>query len=277
MIRTIASIALAFSLLVARPAAGAFERPPVDAASAGVGGVLATSSDPVFGNPALASRVAAGVSASAARPFGLAELREGQVAAWMTLGSVHAHPIALAAGARTFGSSAWAERELRLGLAAEVGPGIAIGLAARGLSAGGPGLAAVRSVAVDLSLRVSASGAEIGAVAEAVAGEIPGDPTGERRRSSLGVRSPLARGDVFLELQRTEDRAPSLVLGVTQRLAPGLEARAGIREDTGEIAFGLGLTLLRSRVDLAVIPGDLGRTVRVSAGIFGDSRAASPP
>jgi hypothetical protein len=60
------------------PSLGAFERAPLDAASAALGGIAALSEDAVFGNPARC----AGAGASArvegrfdlSRPFGLAEL-----------------------------------------------------------------------------------------------------------------------------------------------------------------------------------------------------------
>lgn len=269
------------------PAHSAFDRPPLDPGGAALGGVLATAADPAFGNPAALAAGAPEVRFGWARPFGLRELSEAQVsAAWPGR-------VGLAAGARRFGTEAYAEKEARfvvgLGLgaggkpggkpggAAAVAPGgkgawAAGGAALRYLEASGAGFAPHRTVAVDIAFRVEPGpGWSLGAVAETVLGEVPGDPRGQGRRTSVGAVRRVGPLTFHAEAQRAEDRPLAAVGGVAWDLA-GFRLALGAREDPGSVAGGLSIPLPGLAVTLAgtwVSP--LGTTLRVGVCFEGGS------
>ena len=254
-------------------ARAAFERPPLDSESAGLGGDVATSGDPVFGNPArLAGRTTTPSLAARfdlSRPFGLAELSESQASL-----AREGRAVGLGLGARRFGAdgdAAYAEREARLALAL-AHDDAAIGVAVRGLSASGGGFDAVRSVAVDAAfLAQPLPGAEVGAVVEAVAGEVPGDPTGERRRAAVGVARTF--GSAFrlsLEVQRRGEDPLAGVVGLEWHVLSELDLRAGIRQEPVAPSCGFSLRLAGGRVDVAATPTEpLGTTVRLGVRLGG--------
>ncbi|MFN8177443.1 MAG: hypothetical protein U0167_19985 [bacterium] len=254
-------------------ARAAFERPSLDAESAALGGDVATAGDPVFGNPArLAGRAATpplGARFDLSRPFGLAELSESQFSL-----AREGRRIGLGLGARRFGAdgdAAYAEREARLALAL-AHDDAAIGLAVRGLEASGGGFAPVRSLAVDAAfLAQPLPFAEIGAVVEAVAGEVPGDPDGERRRAAVGLaRSFGSAFRLSLEVQRRGEDPLAGVVGLECHLLSVLDLRAGIRQEPVAPSCGFSLRLAAGRVDVAVTPTEpLGTTVRLGVRLGG--------
>jgi hypothetical protein len=258
------------AVLALRPDAvlAAFERAPLDAASAALGDVVALSADPVFGNPARCvigegARPAVAMAFDLSRPFGLAALSEGQASvarassAW-----------GVGAGARRFAADAparYGEREARLVLAIGRGP-TSLGVAARGLEVSGDGFAAVRSVAVDAAfLARPVSGLEVGALVESAAGEVPGDPKGARRRAAAGAARDFGRAfRAYLEVQRRGEDAPAGVVGLSWRPVDALALRAGVRGEPVATSCGFSLRLAGSEVNVAVSSADpLGSTVRL--------------
>jgi hypothetical protein len=254
------------SAIAPAPAPAAFERPPLSPESEAMGGVLAVSPDGVWGNPAgavgdsewSASRRGE-LRAATARPFGLVELSESQVSLSLPWGDA-----AFGAGARRFGSQLYVEKEVRLVVAGPVVPALMLGTAARGLSAGGA-FAPVRSFALDVAfLARPDSATAIGAVAEAVLGEVPGDARGERRRTAFGVARRLGRGAVLrVELQRHGEGPLAAALGFSWVPWSPLTLRAGAREDPRALAWGF--TVRRAGVSLSgsASHASLGRTLRV--------------
>jgi hypothetical protein len=254
-------------------ARAAFERPSLDTESAALGGDVATSTDPVFGNPARAAGRAPGRSLGArfdlSRPFGLSELSESQVSL-----AREGDGAGFGVGARRFGADGfgqYAEREARLALAL-AHDDASIGVAVRGLEASGDGFAAVRSLAVDAALLVRPlPGAEVGAVVEAVAGEVPGDAHGERRRAAIGIARCF--GSVFrltLEVQRRGEDPLAGVVGLECQLIGALDLRAGIRQEPVAPSCGFSLRLAAGRLDVAVTPTEpLGTTVRLGVRLGG--------
>lgn len=248
--------------LAPRTVPAAFERPPLDAEAEAMGGVLAVSPDEVFGNPAggvLVDPAPLRLRAAAARPFGLAGLRESQVS-----GSRTGTRFALGIGARSFGSPDYEERELRLTAAWAAAPSVRLGAAGRGLSAGGS-FAPVRSFAVDLAFRARAEPAtEIAALVEAVLGEVPGDPRGELRRTAFGIARGLGPTVVVrVELQRQGRDDLAAALGVSWAPVPFLILRAGAREDPRTVSWGFTARRGSLSVSGAASEADpLGRTLR---------------
>jgi hypothetical protein len=254
-----AGVAVAALVLAPVPAArGAFERPPLDAPSAALGGVVATSADPVFGNPAGAAlgpaagprRSAGGVRAlhaafELARPFGLPGLSEAQA------GLVAIAPWGWGVGARRFGSDAYAETEIRGVVAGGRAPA-AFGGAVRLLQVDGAGFAARRSAALDLAFRWNVEpGLVAGAVAEAVLGELPGGSGGDARRTAFGVARRLGPFRLVAEAQRREPSPLSAVLGAAWEPRPGLAVSAGAREDPASASAGLSLPVPGAVVSLS--------------------------
>ncbi len=263
--------AWAFALLVlAAPGRAAFERPPYDAESAALGGLVATSMDPVWGNPA-APAGGLHVGAIACHPFGLAELTEAQAGVRGALAGV-----ALGAGARRFGSDLYAEREARV-TAAFGRAGSRIGAAVRVLEASGAGFAAVRTAAADAGVRATVAGLEIGAVVDAVAGEVPGDPGGAGRRAAVGVRRTVASLTVALEVQRRGRDPLSGVIGVAWRPAPPLRLWSGARGDPAELSWGFAVGAGAAAGEVAVThTAPLAPTVRVGVTLGGATARLAP-
>ena len=247
----------------AGPARAAFERAPLDAASAGLGGVSVTSPDGAFGNTgrlAAAASPKRQVSFQASRPFGWAELTEVQ-AAYAQPGS----GVGWALGARRFGGVGYAETELRAAAVHRRGPA-SVGLAARGLEASGAGIAPVRSVALDASLLLHANGPfEAGASLEAIAGDIPGDVQAKRRRVAIGVSALVgAIARVHVEARRRGVEPVSAAAGLSLEPVPALVFRMGAANDPAEVTWGFSLARQPAAVDVAVQHHEsLGRTVRV--------------
>jgi hypothetical protein len=232
--------------------------------------VLAAGSDPVFGNPALAAAGRSGLRIWAARPFGLAELEESQAAVWHGRGIGPGVRAGVGIGVRRFGSPSWSEREARVVAAFSPVAGVAFAGAFRGLEAGGAGVSPHRSAAVDLAFRIRAGPAEIGGVAEALVGEVPGDPQGRHHRTSLGVARAIGPGRVLLEVERTESRPLAARLGASLSLPAGIRLGAGLAQDPAEITWGFGVRVGRAALDVAAAEGGaLGRTVRLGIGIPG--------
>ena len=258
-----AALGAALAAAPAMPAAAAFERAPLTAESEAMGGVLAVGADAVWGNPAGAALPESGspvcLRAGTARPFDLSGVAESQLGL-----SVRPGGAAGGLGVRRFGTELYAERELRIVAAAEAVPGVRLGAAARGLSAGGA-FDPIRSFALDLAfLARPDSATALGAVAEAVLGELPGDPRGDRRRTALGAARRLGRRAVLrVELQRQGGGPLAAALGFSWTPWRPLTLRAGAREDPRTLTWGFtvrrgGLSLSGSAAHAA-----LGRTVRV--------------
>lgn len=250
-------VALHLALLgLAARAPAAFERPPHDPESAALGGLVATSADAVWGNPAAAAaRVT--VRALAGHPFGLAELTEAQAGV-----SGGGRGLALGAGVRRFGSALYAEREARVTAAVGRG-GSWIGVALRGMEVSGAGFAAVRTVAADAAVRARVGGLELGAVVDAVAGEVPGDPRGEARRAAVGVRRTVASLTVALEVQRRGPDRLAGVVGAEWRPLPALRLWSGARGSPQELAWGFAVGAGAVAGEVAATHAPLGPTVRV--------------
>jgi hypothetical protein len=252
------------ALLAVGTARAAFERPPLSSPAAALGGVLAVSPDAVFGNPAAAGEDR-GVCAWAGggRPFGIAGLSDGQ-AAFVLTGAC-----AVGAGVRRFGSPAYRELEVRTVGAWRAAPGLAAGVALRGLEVSGHGLAPRRTVALDVALRARPEpGTEIGAVVEAVLGAVPGDAAHHRPRTALGLSRRVARGlRLHLEAQRREDRPVGAVIGAAWSPSAALVLRAGIRERPFTPAWGFTVRARGLALDGSVTHSDpLGQTLRVGVG-----------
>ena len=225
-------------VVLAGEARAAFERPPLSPSSAALGGIVALSVDPVFGNPA-GPPGASGLRMElwGARPFGLPGLVEAQAAIATSFRAGSA-----GIGVRRFGAETYGEDEIRAFLSVHPGSGISAGLAVRGLEVGGTGLAPHRSVALDAGFRVRPSPAsEIAAVVGTVAGEVPGDPGGEARRTAVGLARTFGTLTVVLEGQHESSRPLAGVLGVELRLHPSFVVRAGAREDPLELSWGFSL------------------------------------
>ncbi len=244
----------------------AFERAPLDVASAAMGGLSAMSPDPVFGSLGRLAMSTDGRTAGwsfgleASRPFGWSELTEAQTSL-----ARRGARIGWGAGARRFGTADYAERELRVAFAVRRSPA-AIGLAVRGLAASGTAFDAVRSVALDTALLVrTASDLEVGAVLESVAGDVPGDVAREHRRTALGISGPVGSVlRVFVEGQRRGADPLAGVVGIELRPAASLALRAGARTDPAEIAWGASCARGGWAVDVGVQHHDpLGSTIRV--------------
>lgn len=264
--------------LSAGSARAAFERVPTPPAAAALGGISATSADPVFGNPAgapligppLVGALAAGVWR--ARPFGLRELGEAQAALWAARSRWRA-----GLGVRRFGSAAYAESELRLTVAARPVPALAAGLALRGLAIGGPALPAQRSVAVDAAFRLRVEpGLEIGAVVQGILGGVPGDPERRLARTVVGAARTLGAGlTLHAEATRREDRPLGVLGGVSWRPVSALVLRVGFREEPVTLAWGFGLRFGRLVVSVSASEIEpLGRTVRTGVTL---GRPPPPP
>ena len=252
--------AFLFVGLHALAAHAAFERAPWDVASSALGGLVAVSDDGVWGNPAgLASREARVVGeVLACHPFGLAELTEAQVALGVP-GERHG----IGVGARRFGSEIYAEREARVVVAFGSG-GSAVGAALRGLEASGAGFAAIRTGAADAGILADVAGLRLGAVVEAVAGEVPGDPEVSHRRAAVGVSRRAASLRVALELQRSGQDPLAAVVGIMWEPLPALRLHAGARGDPATLTWGFSVGGAGVRADVAVLhPQVVGSTVRV--------------
>jgi hypothetical protein len=255
-----------------RESKAAFERTPLDAASAAMGGISATSPDPVFGSPGRLATPGApewSVAVDASRPFGWTELTEAQTS-FARLGPA----FGWACGARRFGTAHYAESEARVAAAWGRAPA-SIGLAARGLEVSGTGFAALRSIALDAGLLVRAAGdLELGAVLEGIAGDVPGDVAGEHRRAALGISGPIGSAmRVFLEGQRRGPDPLAGVVGVSLRPTSSLMLRAGARMDPEEIAWGASFARPSWTVEIAVQHHDpLGDTIRVGLRVRSESR-----
>ena len=103
-------LALVVPILLPQPAPAAFERLPTGPAAAALGGLVAVSPDPVFGNPAaVAPRLH--LEIWGARPFGLSALNEAQASLHGPCGRA-----GLGVGVRRFGSHVYGEHEARLQL-----------------------------------------------------------------------------------------------------------------------------------------------------------------
>jgi hypothetical protein len=145
------------------------------------------------------------------------------------------------------------------------GEGRAAGaVALRYLEVSGAGFAAYRAAAVDVAFRVEPGpGWALGAVAEAVLGDVPGDPRGRGRRTSVGAVRSVGPLSFHAEAQRTEDRPLAAVGGVAWDVS-GFRLAVGGREDPASLAGGLSLPLPGVVVTVAgswVPP--LGTTVRL--------------
>jgi hypothetical protein len=248
-------------LLVPELAHAAFERAPVGPEAAALGGTVATSDDAVFGNPAAwLTGADQRLSCWFAHPFGLAELRESQVGVAIRTGRT-----GLGFGARSFGSGAYGEREARVGGAWLVVPDVVVGLSVRGMVVRGDGFPPVRSAAADLGLRLRAErNTELGVVVEALVGEVPGDSSGRRRRTSIGLAHDEERWSVCLEVGRREGQRLTGNVGFSGRPWSGLALHCGIREDPRTVSWGLttGLPVLRVAVGVENV-NPLGTTIRV--------------
>jgi hypothetical protein len=264
-------VAIVAALVLGRPAPAdaAFERLPVGPEAAALGEVVATSTDPVFGNPAPPVRAGGApsiaVRAWASRPFAIPELVEAQASASFRLGRFGS-----GFGFRRFGSASYAEKELRLAVGWTPAAGASIGAAARGLVVEGLGFAPRRSLAVDAGLRVRPSKeAELSALLEAALGEVPGDPEGTLRRTAIGVVRRLGDLEVRIEVQRREDRPIGGVVGAEWAVAPALVLRAGAREDPASAAWGFSLRLAGMELSASATHAALGRSLRVGIAVPG--------
>jgi hypothetical protein len=246
-----------------------------------MGGVLAVSPDAVWGNPAgavlPAAEAGAGpdgrtpnrphrgrLAAAAARPFDLPELSESQVAVF-----VAGADAAAGAGARRFGSQVYAEKEVRLTGSWSPTSTLALGAAARGLSAGGV-FAPYRSFALDAAfLARPDAGTAVGALVEGILGEVPGDPRGDRRRTAFGLARRLgARAVLRVELQRQGGGPLAAAMGASWDPWPILTLRAGAREDPRTLSWGF--TVRRGPLAVsgsAAHAHPLGRTLRIGVGL----------
>ena len=252
--------AFAFVLAAAPVARGAFERPPWNVADAALGGLVAVSDDGVWGNPArLAhSRWPRVAEAQASHPFGLAELSEVQITAGMS-GAGRG----IGVGVRRFGADVYAEREARVALAFGSG-GSAVGVAVRGMEADGEGFPAVRTVATDAGVVAEVGGLRLGAVVEAVAGDVPGDPRAISRRAALGVSRRAGSVGIALELQRRGEDPLTGVVGALWEPLPALRIYGGARGDPATMTWGFAAGMAGVRIEVAVDhPPVVGSTVRV--------------
>lgn len=246
--------------LLPLPARAAFERPPTGPEAAARGGLVAVSPDPVFGNPA-ALGAGSGVEVWGARPFGLPELAEIQVAWHGTRGRA-----GVGAGARRFGSERYGEHDTRLSFAWSPDPRVALGLCARGLVVSGTGLARRVAGALDAGFRVApGDGTEVGVWAEAIAGDVPGGRSS--RRAAFGASRRLGRGTLTLEAQRRGPDPLVALVGLSWPLSPTVALLGGVREEPPTLAWGLVAAVRGLRVAVSVSHVDsLGRTVRVGLG-----------
>ncbi|MGQ0723471.1 MAG: helix-turn-helix domain-containing protein [Candidatus Eiseniibacteriota bacterium] len=263
--------AAAAALWAVLPAAAlaAFERPALSPESDAAGGLVALSEDPVFGNPA-AVRSGLDLRASGGRPFGLPELTEMQAGAARAGSSA-----AVGAGVRRFGSESYTEAEARVTGAWTVQGALSVGAALRAMSVHGPAFAARRSAALDLAFVAPLeAGTTLAGVVEAVAGEVPGDPGGDFRRTSLGVSRDLAgRLGLRLELQRREDRPLGGALGLCWTPTLPIEIRVGLREDPSTVSWGFTARMGGVAVAASSSHADpLGRTVRVGIALRSEGR-----
>jgi hypothetical protein len=258
-----AAVSAAGALAVPAPARAAFERSPLTPESEAMGGVLAVSPDGIWGNPAgpvLPDRDRGQVLAvTAARPFGLPDLAESLAAAGRTGPSW-----ALGIGAGAFGSEIYSEQELRVSASWRATPTLALGAAARGLSAGGS-FAPVRSFALDVAFRaLPDADTGLGAVLEAVLGEVPGDPRAELRRTAFGMARRLgSRAGLRVELQRQGDGPLAAVLGGSWAPWEPLTLRAGAREEPRTVSWGFTVRRGAVAVSGSAAHTALGRTLRI--------------
>lgn len=263
----VASLVALATMSSPTPAPAAFERAPLDAVSAALGGVTALSHDAVFGNPArsaglVPSRTLEG-RFDLSRPFGLSALSEGQVSV-----SRSSTRWGIGAGARRFGAdqgAQYAEREARVVLALARRPA-SVGLAVRGLEAAGDDFSAVRSVAVDAAfLARPVAGVEVGALLEAACGDVPGDPQGVCRRAAAGAARDFGRSlRATIEVQRRGEDPLAGVVGLTWQPVDALALQAGIRQEPMVPSCGFSLRLAGNEVNVAMASsGALGTTYRV--------------
>ncbi len=285
--RALARPGLALSTLLAlapQAALGAFERPATGPVAAALGGAVAVSDDPVFGNPAgtsslpVASPAARSDASSllagglwAARPFGLSELQEVQ--GW---GRLSRSSLAVGVGLRRFGSPVYAEKEIRVTIALRHRAGISLGAALRGLSVDGPALPALRSLALDLGLRARPEPeTELGAVVQCLAGTLPGDPDARLARTCLGASRRLPGGlRLLAELSRREDRPGGVLGGVSWRPQSALMLRVGFREEPRALTWGFSLVAAGVALNVSGTETEtLGRTLRL--GLTAGSSSAS--
>jgi hypothetical protein len=260
-------------------ARAAFERSPTAPSAAALGGVLAVSSDAVFGNPVAApGGPAIGralmIEIWGSRPFGMEELVEAQASAHLRLSRG-----GVGVGARRFGSAVYHESELRLSGSWEPSVGVGLGLSLRGLSVEGLGFAARRAIAVDAGIRARPDReTEMGVFVEAAIGEIPGDRAGRRSKTAIGVARRLGRTiRVHLEIQGRDDRQVSGVLGMAWNPLRLFSLRAGIREDPFSVTWGFAMGVRNVEVAGSVTEVEsLGRTARVGI-TLGSRRAVRPP
>jgi hypothetical protein len=189
------------------------------------------------------------------------ELREAQASV-----AVASQAAVIALGYRQFGTPVYAEHELRLAGSWSLRPDLALGIAVRGLLVQGAGLFPRRGVVVDAGFRVSPEAAmEVGAVVEAVAGAVPGDPPGHLRRSTFGATRRLPGGvDVHLEVNRREDRQIRGVLGMSWQLSSLFVLRAGVREEPLTLAWGFTARVATVSLVVAASHAEpLGKTIRI--------------
>jgi hypothetical protein len=274
--RGLARGALAFVTMLAvtaQAALAAFERPATGPAAAALGGVVAVSDDPVFGNPAGAGPLPVSLPGAhpparsdacpaarsdarpllagglwAARPFGLSELQEVQGWGRLSLSS-----LAAGIGFRRFGSPVYAEKEIRVTIAFRRRAGISLGGALRALSVGGPALPALRSLVLDLGLRAQPEPeTELGAVVQCLAGTLPGDPDARLARTCLGASRRLPGGlRLLAELSRREDRPGGVLGGVSWCPQSALTLRVGFREEPRALTWGFSLVVAGLAVDVS--------------------------
>lgn len=240
----------------------AFERLPLSPESAALGGLLAVSPDPVFGNAAaLCEASGPRIEATGSRPFGLPELTDAQVAVGWSGARGGA-----AVGFRRFGSIEYREKEVRLTSAWSPAGELSGGIALRGLSVEGPAFAPQRTAALDVALHaVPDPDTRLGATLEAVLGTLPGDPEGRLRRTAVGVARTLARSlTLHLEVQRREDRPLAGVVGLAWTPVAPLTLRVGAREGPPAAAWGFSARLPGATLSTSVTEHPaLGRTVRL--------------
>lgn len=267
-------IALALgSLAGAGSAEAAFERAPLSARDAGLGGGRASARGGAFGNPAGVGAGEGGGPAAEVtlgRPFGVPGLREEQASVSWAGGKLAASVGYRSFGYRSAGSehvgrSTYAEREIRLVGVRHLPGRAAVGVAVRGMAVAGAGFSARRTVAVDVGFAVRTEEVRWMAVLEAVVGELPGDPEAVGAHVAVAVEREFRLGHVQAEVGKAGDEAESyVVLGAAWRALPILTLRGGAHSARATWALGVGLQIFPAAMDLAFEGGHpLGSTVHV--------------
>jgi hypothetical protein len=105
----------------------------------------------------------------------------------------------------------------------------------------------------------------VGAVVEAVCGEVPGDPEGARRRVAAGVAREFGRSfRAGVEVQRRGEDPLAGVVGLTWRPVDALALQAGLRQEPMAPSCGFSLRLAAGEVNVALVSSEaLGNTYRV--------------